>query len=270
MWSAARRSNASVSRCYSRNLTRIKDSASRERIRQRIREIDAQKAGRAVALEDGGSLSSEHTTAQLARLCETAAVCELGEGEADEKRCFVLQHPDEPSARLAQIWLLPPYPTGRYDAGVPIGVGPTLICAQTHRALPLAAAAPLVAHLLDSVGGSQPMEAAAALPGLSAWIRTLTVNDLCSKYDAAASDAAMVMALDGERICDFPEGIKLRALARPVWESLATEFALTAAAEEAALYRDAGAAHVGIAYVADISPVALEQSGGALSALAWH
>ena len=80
----------------------------------------------------------------------------------------------------------------------------------------------------------------------------------------------MMMAMDGAIICEFPEGIKLRTLARPVWESLATQFAQTEAAEEVALYRAAGASHVGIAYVADISPVALRESGAAMSMLAWQ
>jgi hypothetical protein len=251
---------------------RLNDGAKGDRIRQRIREIDAKNAGRILPQHDGGSLSSEHTTARLAGLCDTAAVAEL-DPRPDGRRCFVLQHADEPSARLAEIWLLPAYPPGRFDAGLAgaAGIGPTLTGAQVHEALPLAAAAPLVAHLLESLRGeaTEPVEAAAALPGLSAWVATLTAADLDGQCGVAAADAAMMMALDGNIILDYPSGIKLRTVARPAWEALAAQFAQSAAAEEAALYRDAGASDVGTAYVADTSPKGLRESGGAMCMLAW-
>lgn len=256
-----------------RSFASVNAGARAERIRQRIKQIDAEKAGRVLPLHNGGSLSSEQSAARLSSLCETADVAELEE-RADGRRHFVLQHTDEPSARLAEIWVLPAYPPGRFDTGLAgtAGVGSTLIGAQTHDALPLAAAAPLVAHLLGSLSessSSDGIEAAAALPGLSSWIATLTSADLDGACGVEAANAAMVMALDGSKVLDFPSGIKMRTVARPMWESLATEYAQSAAAEEAALYRDAGASDVGIAYVADTSPEALRQSGGAMSMLAW-
>ena len=176
---------------------------------------------------------------------------------------------------------MPPYEPGRYDAGANrAGVGPTLLGAQTHAALPMAAAAPLVAHVLDSIrqeGSAEPIEAAAALPGLSAWIASLfahgtllKASNLDGTCGVEAADAALLMAMDGSKICDFPQGIKMRTVGRPVWEALASQYAVESeAAEEVALYRDAGASHAGIAYVADTSPEALLQSGGAMSLLSW-
>jgi hypothetical protein len=262
----------SVRRLASRG--RVNAGASGERARQRIREMDAQKSGRTLPLHDGGSLSSEHTAAQLASLCEKADVAELGERD-DGKRCFVLQHATEPSARLAQVWLLPGYPPGRFDAGVAgsAGVGPTLQGAQTHASLPLAAAAPLVAHVLHELRHEPSVEAVAALPGLSAWIATFSssqLEGLDGDFGRGATDAAMVMALDGERILAYPEGIRMRTVARPLWEALAAQYAQSAAAEEAALYRDAGASDCGIAYVADVSSDGLRQSGGALGLFHWQ
>jgi len=249
----------------------VNAGARGERARQRIREIDAQVAGRKLPVHDGGSLSSEHNTAQLASLCETAAICELDMRE-DGRRCFILQHADEPSARLAQISLLPAFPPGRFDVGIAGSAGQcrTMLGALSHNALPLGAAAPLVSHVLGlREGSSEPMEAAASLSGLSKWIATMTAADLDGICGVAAADAAMMMALDGHSILDFPQGIKMRTAARPVWESLATQFAQSTA-EEAALYRDAGASHVGIAFVADTSPKGLRESGGAMSMLAWQ
>ena len=255
--------------------------SKRERARQRIREIDAQKAGRQLPLFDGGSLSSPHTASQLASLVDNAFICELDE-RADGRRCFILQHADEPSARLAQIWLLPPYKSalnegGRFDLGEAgsAGFGPTLRDAQSHDALPLGVAEPLVTHLIDSIGQGQhlPVEAVAALPGLSSWVTRLTAADMdhaCGAVVAAAREAALEMALDGSKILDFPQGIKMRTAARPAWEVLATQYAQTdGAAEEVALYRSAGASHVGIAYLADTSPEGLSESGGAMSMLKW-
>jgi len=280
-----------ITRSISQSRKRV-NGAKGERARKRIEEIDARKqeeaaaAGRRVAasrrpaLHDGGSLTSDHTTARLAGLCDKAFVCALDEDRSGKRR-FVLQHADEPSARLAQIWLLPPYEPGRYDKGaVRAGLGPTLLGAQTHAALPMVAAAPLVSHVLDSIrqyGSAEAGEAAAALPGLSAWIASLYAHgtllkacNLDSSCGIEAADAALLMAMDGSKICDFPQGIKMRTVARPVWEALASQYAEESeAAEEVALYRDAGASHAGIAYVADTSPEALLQSGGAMSLLAW-
>lgn len=251
---------------------RINSGAAGERARQRIREIDAQKAGRTLPLHDGGSISSDHSAAELASLCDTATFAEL-DPRPDGRRCFVMQHAAVPEARLAEIWLLPAYPPGRFDAGLAgdAGVAPTLLGARTHSALPHAAAAPLVAHMLSDIRGDGhgAVEAAAALPGLSAWIATLTAAELDLAYGVGAADAAMVMALDGDSIISFPDGVKRRTIARPAWEDLAVQYAQSSAAEEAALYRAAGAEDVGIAYVADTSPEALRQSGGALALLAW-
>ena len=47
-------------------------------------------------------------------------------------------------------------------------------------------------------------------------------------------------------------------------------YALTAQADEAALYRESGASAGGIAYMADSSPEALRQSGGAMALFAWY
>ena len=148
------------------------------------------------------------------------------------------------------------------------GVGPTLYRARTHDALPLDAAAPLVAHMVNAYR-AEGVEAAAALFGLSAWVAKHTAADLDGTYGHAAADAAMMMALDGDRLLDFPDGMRMRTTARPVWEALAVEYAASRAAEEAALYRSAGADDVGIAYVADISPEALRLSGGAMALFAW-
>ena len=254
----------------------INAASARQRIRDRIAEIDARAAGRALPLRDGGSLTSGHATAQLARLTDTAAVSELEE-RADGRRCFILQHADEADARLAEIWLMPAYAGagGRFDCGLAgaAGVGPTLLGAQTHAALPLAAAAPLVAHVIGELrGGPEPVEAAAALPGLCAWITEALADGGGStawQHSVAATEAAMQMALDGNSIIEYPRGLRRRTEARPVWEALAARYAQSAAAEEAALYRACGAADVGIAYVADIAPEALSQSGGAMSMLAW-
>lgn len=237
--------------------------------RQRILEMDAHAAGRVLPLLDGGSLDSEHTTAQLAGLVDAASVAELCD-DFTGRRCFVLQHASEPAARLAHIWLLPKFPSGRFDGGAAgsVGVGPTLIGARTHAALPLAAAAPLVSHMLRELSG-EAVEALAELPGLSSWIATHTAADLDGKFGVAAADAAMVMALDGVSITAFPTGLRLRTTARPAWEALAAEYAESAAAAEASLYRTAGAQSVGVAYVADTSEEGLRGSGGALGWLAW-
>ena len=152
----------------------------RARVRARIRAIDEQAAGRAMPLEDGGSLTSQHTTDELQELCASASVVELDIAPGSG-RCFVLQHASVPQARLAELWLLNPLPVGRFDAGLngSGGVGATLHGAATHAALPLACAEPLVTHVrADAQRGPGPgpglptadVEAVAALPGLCEWI----------------------------------------------------------------------------------------------------
>ena len=247
-----------------------RSGAAGERMRERIRRIDAEKAGRVLPLLDGGSLSTEHTTAQLASLCETAIVAELDPRD-DEKRCFVLQHESEPSVRLAELWLLPPFPPGRFDAGFTgdAGAGLTLHAARTHDALPLKVAEPLVAHVISTLPG-QHVEAVATLQGLSAWIASCKASEVERAFGAEVADAVLQMAQDGQSIIDYPSGLSMRTVARPAWELLATEYAQTLAAEEAAIYRAAGAKDVGVAYVADVSPEGLRESGGALALLAWQ
>ena len=237
--------------------------------RQRILEIDAKNAGRSLPLGDGGSLHSGHAAAQLWTLCEAAQIAELPP-DSTGRRCFILQHVSEPSARLAETWVLPKFPSGRFDAGTAGagGVGPTLERTRTHEVLPLAAAERLVAHVLHEFRG-QAIEAAAALPGLSAWVATQKATELDEEFGVPTADAAMLMALDGESISAFPSGMKTRLAARPAWEALAGRYARTAAAEEAALYRKLGAEDVGIAYMADPSSEGLRESGGAMSLLVW-
>jgi hypothetical protein len=211
-----------------RSLSGVNAGVRGERARQRIREIeerDAREAGRELPLSGGGSLRSQHTSEQLEKLCDDATVRQLEE-HADGRQTFILQHSDVPEARLAQVSLLPPYPPGRFDAGDAGGggVGPTLMGACTHSALPTAAAAPLISHLVGSLcKDGAHVEAVAALPGLSAWIATKTASDLDSTHGVAAADAAMMMAIDSTTILAFPQGMKMRTLARPVWEALATE-----------------------------------------------
>ena len=123
-----------------------------ERARQRIREIDARKAGRVAPLADGGSLDSPHDRMRLGSLCATAGIAELHE-DAEGRRCFILQSGEEPTARLAELWVLPPNALGRFDAGLlgAAGFGPTLQGCKAHDSLPLSTAAPLVAHALDAL-----------------------------------------------------------------------------------------------------------------------
>ena len=226
-------------------------------------------------MNEGGSLHTTHSAEVLGGLCTTATIAELDE-DAEGRRCFVLQHPSEPSARLAELWVLPPNAMGpRFDAGLAgaAGYGPTLQGARAHDQLPLASAAmPLVTHVVKELRRQEEdvVEAAAALPGFSAWVSTLTAAELDAAYGQLAADAAMMMALASERgsTTRFPSRRQC-TIARPAWTALAEEYARTAAAEEAALYRAAGAEDVGIAYLADTSPDALRRSGGAMALLSW-
>ena len=122
----------------------------RQRIRDRIREIDQRKAGRVLPLQNGGLLHSAHTASELHGLCKSASFIELEVGHG-AGRCFVLQHPSVPDARLAELWLLEPLPVGRFDGGLhgSVGVGATLHGTAAHAALTLECAIPLVRHVVS-------------------------------------------------------------------------------------------------------------------------
>jgi hypothetical protein len=249
----------------------------RSKVRARIQEIDARAKGQSIPLSDGGSLTSSHSADELEQLCSTASVAELKTGLTGAgSRCFVLQHPDAPAARLAELWLLEPFPLGRFEMGLGGigGTGPTMRGTATHSGLALTYAAPLVAHVVSS---QLPVavEAVASLPGLSAWIASLDVREIENGFGADAAEATMLVATRRHHHklnLARPTTAQLNAAvlkARPAWEHYATRFAASSAAEEAALYRHAGGSDVGIALGADSTPAGLMTSGGAMALMAW-
>lgn len=226
-------------------------------------------------LNSGGSLSSRHSSDELHAMLGTVSVSELQAGQMTAgARCFVLQNPDVPTARLAEVWLLEPFPLGRFDigSGGVGGTGPTLRGLATHEGLPLSCAAPLIAHVLSS---QQPgaVEAVASLPGLCGWIAAL--GDIEAQFGVEVAAATMLMATrrhHGKLKLARPTLLQLNAAvlkARPAWETLAARFAASSLAEEVAFYLKAGASDVGIALGADTTPAGLMASGGAMALLAW-
>ena len=245
--------------------------AARERIR-RIDEADRERLERHRHLE-ALSLSSDHEVELLKQLCATATLVELE--TADGGKDFLLHHADAPGARLAELKLLPPVPDvlmGRFDAGLngSAGIGPTLSGAAAHRGLPLGTASPLLKHALQSLSTAEasdgPVEAVAALPGLCAWVATLPDDVLNSAFGAEAGRA--VAAIAAGQLPASRRAATLRT-ARLAWEALATRFAEADEAEEASLYRAAGAMPAGIAYMADPSAAGMAASGGAMALFAF-
>ena len=242
--------------------------ARREQIRARIRAIDEQTAAALPKVpHNGGSLRTAHSFDVLSALHETATTIELpvSPGEA---RCFVLQHSELPEARLAELRVFEPSPIGRFDAGLNGvgGVHATMHGARTHDSLPLQSASTLITYVLAA---HQPgaVEAAASLPGLCNWVAAMDESErleLASMFGTSAADAAMQMATRSRR-SDAQVAIR----ARTAWEHLATRYAGSAAAEEAALFRAGGAVDTGIAWGADLRPEGLVQSGGAMALLWW-
>lgn len=241
--------------------------AARERIR-RIDKADRNRVERNSALE-ALSLSSGHQVELLAQLCATATLVELE--TADGGKDFLLHHADAPGARLAELKLLPAVPDvlmGRFDAGLngSAGIGPTLSGAAAHRGLPLSTASPLLAHALQSLrtaeAGDAPVEAVAALPGLCSWVTTLPDDVLSSAFGVEPSRA--VAAIAAGQLPASRRTTTLR-IARLAWEALATRYSEANEAEEASLYRAAGAVPAGIAYMADPSATGMAASGGAMA-----
>lgn len=245
--------------------------SARERIR-RIDEAERERVDRHRHLEVL-SLSTNHEVELLERLCATATLVELE--TADGGKDFLLHHADAPGARLAELKLLPAVPDvlmGRFDAGLngSAGIGPTLSGAVAHRGLPLSTASPLLAHALQSLGTAEasdgPIEAVAALPGLCAWVATLPDDVLSSAFGAEAGRAAAAIAAG--QLPASRRTVTLRT-ARLAWEALATRYSEGEEAEEASLYRAAGAMPAGIAYMADPSAAGMAASGGAMALFAF-
>lgn len=162
-----------------------------------------------------------------------------------------LRHASAPGITLARLCARAP--------------GDLLIGAASHEALPLRAALPLVEHAIANCGARLAL---AALPGLCASVAEIGEADLIAEFGEVGGGAALAVALGRPRPGHSVLGQGTFRAAQPAWAVLAARFAESAAAQEVALFKTAGLMDSRVQLLADTSPEALAQSGGAMVMLA--